>query len=226
MQVPSSAPANLAELEQRARAIAGLSLGELADMANIATPRDFKRNKGWSGQLIELWLGATAGSKPQQDFPELGVELKTLPIDQQARPLETTYVCIAPLLAPPLTSWQTSNVKNKLQCVLWVPIEGERQIPVAERRLATPFLWQPSPQQDAMLARDWEELTELIALGKVESITARHGHALHIRPKAASGKVLTDAIGPDGGRIKTRPRGFYLRTQFTQQLLNAYFDSH
>ena len=223
MQVPTSAPCDLAELERRAQAIAGFSLGELAAMANVAVPADFTRHKGWSGQLIETWLGATAGSKPQQDFPELGVELKTLPISQSGQPLETTYVCYAPLILPPLTTWHTSNVKNKLQCVLWVPVEGERAIPVAERRIATPFLWQPDEHQSAQLRQDWEELTELIALGKVELITARHGEVMQLRPKAASGQVLTDALDAEGNRIKTRPRGFYLRKQFTSAILAARF---
>ena len=223
MQVPTCAPADLSELESRAQAIAGFTLGELAGMAGIAIPRDFKRHKGWTGQLIETWLGATAGSKPQQDFPELGVELKTLPINQFGQPLETTYVCYAPLLLPPLITWQTCNVKNKLQCVLWVPVEGERQIPVAERRIATPFLWQPNEAQNALLQQDWEELTEMIALGKVESITARHGEVMQLRPKAASGQVLTDALDTEGNKIQTRPRGFYLRKQFTSLILQTHF---
>jgi DNA mismatch repair protein MutH len=200
-------------------------LGELATYAGIAIPADFKRHKGWSGQLLELWLGASAGSKPQQDFPELGVELKTLPISFQGLPLETTYVCYAPLLPPPGTNWQNSNVRNKLQHVLWVPIEGERSIPVAERRIATAFLWQPNKQQDHQLQQDWEELTELIALGAVESITARQGQVMQLRPKAASGKVLTSALGADGQRIQTRPRGFYLRKNFTRDLLLQAFDA-
>jgi DNA mismatch repair endonuclease MutH len=42
--------------------------------------RDLKRDKGWIGILLELWLGASAGSKPEQDFAALGVELKTIPV--------------------------------------------------------------------------------------------------------------------------------------------------
>ncbi|MEC8228239.1 MAG: DNA mismatch repair endonuclease MutH [Pseudomonadota bacterium] len=223
MQVPTSAPRDSDDLESRAARIAGLSLGELAHLANIAIPDNFKRQKGWTGQLIELWLGATAGSKPTQDFPELGIELKTLPIDANGMPLETTYVCYAPLIPAPMMDWQRSNVRNKLQCVLWVPVEGQRDIPVAQRRIATPFIWQPSEQQDQQLQRDWELLTEMIALGQVESITARHGDFMQLRPKAASGKVLADALGPEGQRIKTRPRGFYLRKEFTQGILQQHF---
>ena len=224
MQPPSTPPHSPDDLLARCHAIAGLTLGELAEMANVAIPANLQRHKGWPGMLIEKWLGASAGSKPQQDFPELGIELKTIPIDGQFAPLETTYVCFAPLLMPPGITWETSNVRNKLQQVLWLPVEGDRQIPLAERRVATGFYWRPSEGEDKILKDDWEELTEQIITGHVESITSRQGNALHIRPKAANGKVLTDALNPEGERIKTRPRGFYLRKTFTHQILmNAFF---
>lgn len=133
-------------------------------------------------------------------------------------------MCYAPLTNQSGVTWHTSNVKNKLQRVLWVPVEGEREIPLAERRVATAFFWQPNKEEDAVLQGDWEELTEMIALGKVEQITARLGQALHIRPKAASGQILTDAIGDDGEKIRTRPRGFYLRKSFTEQILHRQFN--
>lgn len=223
MKPPSTPPSNINELLQRCQQIAGLSLGELAGLAAIQVPQNLQRHKGWQGQLLELWLGATAGSKPQQDFPDLGVELKTIPIDRRWQPLETTYVCYAPLMNPPGVTWQTSNVRNKLAQVLWLPVEGDREIPVSERRVANGFLWTPGQDEDALLQKDWEELTEMIVLGDVEKITARHGNALHLRPKAADGSVLTDALGPEGQRIKTRPRGFYLRKTFTQTLLMRAF---
>ncbi len=223
MQPPASPPSSPEALLTRCHAIAGLTLGELAAMANIAIPANLQRHKGWPGMLIEKWLGATAGSKPQQDFPELGIELKTIPIDGRFSPLETTYVCYAPLLMPLGITWETSNVRNKLQQVLWLPIEGDRSIPLAERRVATGFYWQPSIDEDDLLRQDWEELVEQIVTGHVESITSRQGEALHIRPKAANGSVLTEALNPEGQRIQTRPRGFYLRKTFTGQILQNAF---
>jgi DNA mismatch repair protein MutH len=223
MRPPTTPPSSPADLLDRCSAIAGLSLGELAHLAGVAIPENLQRHKGWPGMLIEKWLGATAGSKPQQDFPELGIELKTIPIDGHFRPLETTYVCFAPLLMQPGITWHTSNVRNKLQQVLWLPVEGDRHIPLAQRRVASGFFWQPDEQQNAVLQQDWEELTEQIMMGHVEAITSRQGVALHIRPKAANGKVLTDALGAEGQRIKTRPRGFYLRKSFTEHILfNAF----
>lgn len=224
LSVPNTSPKTKQELMHRASALSGYRLGDLAAIAKIQVPENFKQEKGWSGQLIELMLGANAGSKPQQDFPELGIELKTIPIDLHGKPLETTYVCYAPLTDITGVQWENSSVRNKLSEVLWLPIQGERNIPPAERMIGTAFLWQPTPQQEQQLQLDWEELMDLITLGQIEDVTARHGEYLQLRPKAANGNVLTDAIGKNGQMIKTRPRGFYLRKQFTQTILSQHFE--
>lgn len=216
-------PQSEAELLLRAEQLAGQSFSSLCQADHIAMPRDLRRDKGWVGQLIEGQLGAMAGSKPEQDFPELGIELKTLPIDEQGNPLESTFVCVTPLLGITGLRWESSNVRNKLSRVLWVPVEGSRHIPLTERRIATPFIWSPDAEEERLLRQDWEELMELVALGQIESITAHHGEVLQLRPKAANGQALTPAIGRQGELIQTRPRGFYLRTRFTRRLLQKVF---
>lgn len=221
---PNTSPTNKQTLLARATALSGYTLGELAHIANIKVPANFKTEKGWSGQLIEIMLGATAGSTPQQDFPELGIELKTIPINDLGYPLETTYVCYAPLVGITGVTWETSNVRNKLSEVLWLPIQGNRDIPPAQRMVGTAFYWQPSAAESQQLQQDWEELMDKIALGGVEYITARNGEVMQLRPKAANGSVLTEAIGQQGKRIKTRPRGFYLRKSFTAAILRNTFD--
>ena len=220
--LPSS-PKTQAELLAQAQRLAGYSLGELAAMAGIVTPKDLKRDKGWIGILFEIWLGASAGSKPEQDFAALDVELKTIPIDAAGRPLETTFVCVAPLTGNSGVTWENSHVRHKLKRVLWIPVEGERAIPLAERRVGSPLLWTPSAEEEHQLRMDWEELMDLIVLGQVERITARHGEVLQLRPKAANSKALTEAIGAQGERIMTLPRGFYLKKNFTAALLARHF---
>lgn len=220
--LPSS-PKTQAELLAQAQRLAGYSLGELAAMAGIVTPKDLKRDKGWIGILLEIWLGASAGSKPEQDFAALDVELKTIPIDAAGRPLETTFVCVAPLTGNSGVTWENSHVRHKLKRVLWIPVEGERAIPLAERRVGSPLLWTPSAEEEHQLRMDWEELMDLIVLGQVERITARHGEMLQLRPKAANSKALTEAIGAQGERIMTLPRGFYLKKNFTAALLARHF---
>ena len=211
-----SPPQSQAQLLAQAQQLAGYSLGELAMLAGIPIPRDLKRDKGWIGILLEIWLGASAGSKPEQDFAALGVELKTIPIDAFGRPLETTFVCVAPLTGNSGVTWESSHVRHKLKRVLWVPVEGDRAIPLADRRVGAPLLWSPSEEEERQLRMDWEELMDLIVLGQVERITARHGEVLQLRPKAANSKALTEAVGARGEPILTLPRGFYLKKNFTE----------
>lgn len=218
-----SEPQSEQELLQKAQHIAGLSFAELAQQAQIDVPIDLKRDKGWVGQLLEWHLGASAGSKAQQDFAHLGIELKSIPISYSGKPLETTFVCVAPLTGVQGLTWETCHVRQKLSRVLWVPVQGEREIPLAERRVGSPLIWSPSAAEEAQLKADWEELMELIVLGKIAEITAKHGEVLQLRPKAANSRVLTEAYGANGRPIRTLPRGFYLRTQFTAQILQNHY---
>ncbi|SUB06132.1 DNA mismatch repair endonuclease MutH [Pantoea agglomerans] len=216
-------PEDEASLLARAQDLAGLTLETLAARAGMPMPADLKRDKGWVGMLLEWHLGASAGSKAEQDFAHLGIELKTIPIDAQGKPLETTFVCVAPLTGNSGVTWLTSHVRHKLARVLWIPVESGREIPLRERRVGAPLLWSPDAEEDEMLRQDWEELMDMIVLGRVEQITARHGAWLQIRPKAANSKALTEGIGDQGQPIMTLPRGFYLKKSFTGPLLARHF---
>ncbi|WP_392561311.1 DNA mismatch repair endonuclease MutH [Orbus sturtevantii] len=220
-----SIPHKQSELMQRATSIAGYSLGEIAKSIGLTIPPNLKKQKGWVGKLIELYLGANAGSKAERDFSHLGIELKTIPVNQSGIPLETTFVSVAPLTDNHGITWESSHVKYKLNKVLWIPVEGDRATPLAIRRIGLPILWQPSKQEELQLKQDWQELMDMIVLGQIEKITARHGEYLQIRPKAANGKVLTEAFNENAELIMTRPRGFYLKKQFTAQILANYISN-
>lgn len=219
----ATSPKNETELLHRAKSIAGLTLGELAQELGVSVPPDLKRDKGWVGQLIEIALGAKAGSKPEQDFAHLGIELKTIPINANGFPLETTFVSLAPLIQNSGVNWESSHVKHKLSRVLWIPVQGERQIPLAERFIGTPILWQPNAEQENRLRRDWEELMDYIVLGKLHQINATYGEVLQLRPKGANNRARAKGVNAKGEIIDTLPLGFYLRKTFTAEILQNFF---
>jgi DNA mismatch repair protein MutH len=219
---PSLAPASESELLARARALAGRTVGELAAAQGLEAPASQRRAKGFVGQLVERALGATASTRAVADFESLGVELKTLPVRRDGRPAESTFVCTIPLARLPDLDWADSPLRKKLARVLFLPVESEPSVPLAGRRLGTPFLWSPSAEEEAILRDDWAELAGLIAGGHVESLTAHAGRALQVRPKAAHGRVRTRAPEADGGFVATVPRGFYLRASFTAALLRTH----
>jgi DNA mismatch repair protein MutH len=221
--IPASPPLSEADLLANAEGIAGKTLGELAKQMKLTVPASLHAAKGWVGQLIEQCLGATATSLPEPDFQHIGVELKTLPINRHGQPQESTYVCTVPLLDNASLKWETSWVRRKLQRVMWVPVEADASLPVATRRIGMALLWTPTPEQEAVLKQDWEELMELIVTGQLAQISAHHGTWLQIRPKAANARALCTTFDEHGAPAETLPRGFYLRPTFTRTLLALHY---
>ncbi|AUX42019.1 DNA mismatch repair protein [Sorangium cellulosum] len=213
-------PRDEAELRGRAAALAGLTLADLARALGRAIPRGGARTKGAAGALVERALGATAGSTSRPDFPHLGIELKTIPVDAAGAPQESTFVCSISLSDADRAEWETSRARAKLAQVLWVPIVAAQGRPSEERRLGTPLLWRPTRAQEHVLRADFDELMGLIGIGAIEGLTAHAGRWLQVRPKAASGQSRTLAFGRDGELIAALPRGFYLRPGFTGAILS------
>ena len=223
MPIRPEPPRSEAELWSRARSLAGLSLAHLATDDGCAVPDKLLYAKGWVGQLLERRLGASAGSKDEPDFQALGIELKTMPVDRTGRPCESTFVCTIPLLDVAGTEFEQSRVRRKLNRVLFVIVEGSRDIPVANRRIGEPLLWSPSEQEESLLKQDWDELTGIIGRGEIESITGHLGNAMQVRPKARDSHARRRGLDEDGVVVERMPRGFYLRATFTHAILERSF---
>lgn len=89
----SQPPASLSELQARAAQLSGAPIAELERRLGVSHVGPMRHRKGKTGELVEQALGAVGGSLRGPDFPELGVELKTIPLDEQGRPRESTFVC-------------------------------------------------------------------------------------------------------------------------------------
>lgn len=209
-----------AELLTRCQGIEALSFQHLATSLGLSLPATALQRKGWLGQAVELALGATAGNKARPDFEGLGIELKTLPINHLGKAAESTFISTIPLLTLHQQVFADSQCYAKLKRVLWLPVEGSRDIPFAARRIGRGFLWSPTPEQVAILERDWTEFALLIGTGRLAEIDARMGDYLQVRPKAANGRSLCYAYDELGEKMMTLPRGFYLRAGFTSTLLS------
>ena len=215
------APRDVDDLLARARSLAGARVGEVAASLGLYAGGDAVRTKGTPGAILERALGATGGSTRERDFPGLGVELKTIPVDPRGVPVESTYVCTLSLADAAEQEWTTSWVRAKLARVLFVPLvaaDGEAS-PWSERRVGAPVLWSPTSEQDDVLRADFDDVVGLVGVGRIEELTAHRGRWMQVRPKARHGRVRTIAWGADGEAIATIPRGFYLRTRFTGAIL-------
>lgn len=215
------------ELRVRALCLAGRTLGDLARELRFTLGDTALRTKGKAGELVERALGAApvARREPLEDprslldFPHLGIELKTIPVDERGRPRESTFVCALPLGHADAMEWRGSWVRTKLSHVLWFPILTREHAAWDERTLLEPLFWRPSREQDAVFCADFDEVMGIVARGAIERLNARVGRWLQVRPKAAHGRARTVVHGPEGEAIATVPRGFYLRSRFTDAIL-------
>ncbi|MBA2710030.1 MAG: DNA mismatch repair endonuclease MutH [Tatlockia sp.] len=212
------------ELLERCSQIEGLSFLQLAASLRLTIPSENQRRKGWAGMAIELALGTTAGNQAIPDFAELGIELKTLPLNDKGKPSESTFVTSISLLTLDQENWLSSQCRSKLNRILWLPIEGNIAIPFEQRRIGRGFIWSPNQAEDSILAEDWNELTAMIITGRLEEIDASIGQYLQIRPKAANAKSICYGFDSEGTKIATLPRGFYLRARFTSQIMLANWE--
>jgi DNA mismatch repair protein MutH len=216
---PFCEPRSERELLARAWEVAGLTLGELGERVDVDVPSESVRAKGIAGQILEMALGATAGSRAEPDFVNLGIELKTIPLDATGKPKESTFVCSISLPAMADTDWEGSTVFKKLSKVLFVPVEAASKTPLRDRRVGRAYLWAPTADEQQLMRTDWERLAEMIAAGEVEQITGHLGEVLQVRPKAPHGRSRRRAPDEEGAVQWTMPRGFYLRPSFTAAVL-------
>lgn len=203
-------PRDEPELLARAKALVGKTLSALGG-SEVGL-----HTKGKAGTLLERALGATGGSSATWDFPELRVELKSIPVDGNGKPKESTYVCTFAIAEADTATWESSWAAHKLARVLFVPLWD---IGDGDRRIGAPILWSPNDEEAATLRADFDEIVGRIGALGIESVSAHLGEALQLRPKAASGSVKTVVRSTEGDLVATVPRGFYLRPSFTAKIL-------
>ena len=212
-------PASTEELLARARSLEGKRVDEIARAIGASTAGAAVATKGRPGEILERALGATGGPARAVDFPDLGVELKTIPVDARGAPIESTYVCTLTLGDAESQEWESSWVRAKLARVLFVPLVAREGEAWPARVVAAPRLWSPTAEQERVLRSDFDDVVGLIGVGRIEELTAHLGRWLQVRPKARNGSKTGRAWGPDNEAIATVPRGFYLRTRFTGAIL-------
>src|SRR5262245_53667581 len=115
--------AALAAILAHARALVGVTLAELADGLGLPVPVGNIRTKGWAGQMIERELGGGESGVRGPDFAAAGVELKTVPVNADLVPRESTAVCQIDPVVIAGESWETSYARRKLARVLFVALE-------------------------------------------------------------------------------------------------------
>lgn len=201
-------------LQQRLRPHWGKTLSSFGAQKNL-------KHKGWAGECLEDILEVSNKHGAGADFPEWGIELKTLPLNENFQVLEQTF--LSKISLPFYEgSFQKSSLYQKIRCIFWVPLIGAKGAPLTERKIGQGFLWEMRPDELEIFEQDWDELAFFLRNEQFSALSAHLGTALHIRPKAADSRNKV-TIKTLEGNATLVPLGFYLRRNFTQKLLNERF---
>ncbi|QJC29259.1 MutH/Sau3AI family endonuclease [Enterobacteriaceae endosymbiont of Plateumaris rustica] len=205
----------------RASLIIGHSLNDIAKWLNYNNiPLNLNKDKGWIGKLIELCLlGIQQKNIFNQDIPQIGIEIKTIPIDEKGNTINNTFICSFPLINKNILIWKKSKLYNKLSKILWIPIiTKSKNTPIGMRIIGNPIIWTPSKRDYKKIYNDWIELMKLLISGNIDYINHYNGTILLVKTKSNKNKLI-EIINQDNKIILTTPRAFYLKKKFTKTLL-------
>lgn len=217
-------PQSVATLQERLEHILGRSIAELSALALLEPPRQSSGAKGYVGQLIELFLGAHSHNRPDPDFIDLGIELKTMPVGFDLMPQESTFVCSATINPRFMVPFTQSALYHKLKHVLFVLILAPKSVKLTlgERRVLGYFFFQLQEPYFKTIETDYNEFQEMIFAGHAREIDGSMGTLVQLRPKATHANEVICITDSEGNRTYTKPRGYYLRTSFTRELVNTF----
>ncbi|MFC6276403.1 DNA mismatch repair protein MutH [Psittacicella hinzii] len=222
---PAAPPQTWSQLLTYVQALVGKTVEQIADKHQVELIDSLKLNRGWLGNLIEIALGASAGSKPTQDFIDLGLELKTLAINENGKVKSDIFISSLPLNSYMLQDWQLSHVLYKLKRILFIPVENNPEIPLAQRRIGKGFIWSPNAQQLATLEADWKSIMEIITQRDFTALKSNLGSALCVRVKALNTQQSNTFNDIDLHSINLPPLSFYLRRNFVNEILQSVYNS-
>lgn len=215
-------PETMQELYSVLSLIGGRSIAELAALAGVDLPYGNKTAKGYTGQLTEIFLGATAGNLSLPDLRKLNIEVKTLPVNGRLQSVESTFICSAELTGSEFVPFRQSALFHKISRVLFIPVLAPAGCRVAQRRILGHFFFTPGEDELLRIEEDYKDFADLVMSGRADEITGDMGNIIQMRPKAASGNSLTPIRNSEGDLLFTRPKAFYLRASYTSKLCRLF----
>lgn len=196
----------------------GKTIGQIKEELNIE--RTMK--KGASGLIVENLLGIPNNNRAEPDIPEIGCEIKILPLqrnrDGTIKAKEPTQIQMINYLEVASETWETAKLRNKINLTFWIVYlakESGKLLDQNDYVIIDYYLDQPSSIHNSVFKEDWEQIRDYIVKGWADKLSCSMGTYLEPKTKGANNKDVTYAPDGKGGLIKARRRGFYYKKNYT-----------
>ena len=181
-----------------------------------------KMKKGASGLIIENLLGIKNNNRDEADIPQIGCEVKILPLqinkNGEVKAKEPTAIQMINYCEVAKETWETAKLRSKINLTFWVVYlakENGKAKKQDDYVIVDYFLGHPNNIQNAIFKSDWEEIQEYIIRGDADKLSCSMGTYLEPKTKGTNNKDKTDAPDGKGGTIRARRRAFYYKKNFT-----------
>lgn len=206
----------------------GKTIGEIKDELNIARERMVK---GASGLIVENMLGIVNNNIDEPDIPEIGCEVKALPIqinrDGTVKAKEPTAIQMINYCDVAKESWENAKIRRKIKLTLWVVYlakHGSARLHQNDYVIVDYLIEQPCDITVGIFRKDWETVRDCIIAGNADRLSCRMG--TYIEPKTKGKNRLDVTSAPDGcgGLTTARRRAFYYKKNYTNSEIIPQID--
>lgn len=198
----------------------GKTIGQIKEALFIRDKCRMK--KGASGLIVENLLGIENNNRDEADLPQIGCEIKILPLqknkDGSIKAKEPTAIQMINYCEVAKETWETAKIRSKINLTFWVvylaKVDGKLK-QQDDYVIVDYFLDHPSDIQNAVFKTDWEEIQSYIRRGDADKLSCSMGVYLEPKTKGANSQDKTYAPDGNGGITRARRRAFYYKKNYT-----------
>jgi DNA mismatch repair endonuclease MutH len=197
----------------------GKTIGELKSELNIEREN---MKKGASGLIVENLLGITNNNNSDADIPEIGCEVKILPIQKnkngEIKAKEPTQIQMINYFEVANEKWETAKIRKKISLTFWVVYlakENSVSLHQDQYKIIDYFVDHPNENKILVFKKDWELIQSFILKGLSDKLSCSMGEYIEPKTKGANNQDKTDAPDGKGGVLRARRRAFYYKKKYT-----------
>jgi len=206
----------------------GKTIGTIKQELNIERE---KMKKGASGLIVENLLGIENNNFADADIPEIGCEVKILPLQKnrngEIKAKEPTAIQMINFFEVASETWETAKLRKKINLTFWVVYlakQNGKALNQDDYVIIDYFLDHPNNVQNLVFQKDWEYIQSFIRNGLSDKLSCSMGQYIEPKTKGANNQDVTDAPDGKGGIIKARRRAFYYKKNYTNKIIIPNLD--
>ena len=178
--------------------------------------------KGASGLIIETLLGIKNNNNADADIPEIGCEVKILPIQKNkngdVKVKEPTQIQVINYFEVGNEKWENAKIRKKITLTFWIVYlakENSKKLEQEDYKIIDYFIDHPNEDKLLIFKKDWELIQSYIIKGLGDKLSSSMGEYIEPKTKGANNQDVTNAPDGNGGILKARRRGFYFKKRYT-----------